>query len=292
MYKMVAIDLDGTLLNSYSEISEENKTALRNAMQNGIEVVLASGRILNSVLNFCIEIGDLNYAISGNGSILYDIKNSKVIYDNNMDKEKVMQIIKICDENSIYYSIYTEDGIIAKDLDYNVLVYQNENLTKNKQKRVNITIVQDICEYINYCNLNKFLKISICDGDKAVFSNIMKKLKKIENIDVLDVAHMSKKSIKVGNETIPVEYFYTEITNENVNKWEAIKVLMEKMSIEKNEVICIGDNVNDIEMIQNAGFGVAMGNSSPDIKAIAKAVTADNNCNGVAKILKMQFINT
>lgn len=290
MYKMIAIDLDGTLLNSYGEISEENKSILRKCAKQGIEVVLASGRVLNSVINFSKEIGDLNYAISGNGSILYDLKNDKVIYDNNMNKEKVLKIIKICEENSIYYSVYTSEGIIAKGLDYNVLVYQNENITKKREKRVNITIVQDVYTYIKYSNIDKFLKISICDEDKVVFSSIMRKLKGIEGIDVLEVAHMSKKTIKVGNEIIPIEYYYTEITNENVNKWEAIKVLINKIGISKNQVICIGDNVNDKEMIENSGLGVAMENSNPEIKAIAKVITSDNNSSGVAKILMLQSI--
>ena len=286
MYKMVAIDLDGTLLNSFSEISDENKNALRESIENGMEVVLASGRILDSVVNFSKEIGNLKYAISGNGSILYDLEERQVIYDNNMNKEKVLRIIKICEENSIYYSIYTLDGIIAKGLDYNVLVYQNENIRKQKEKQVSITIVQDVYEYIKFIDTEKFLKISICDGDKAVFASIMRKIREIDNIDVLEVAHMSKKTIKVANEVIPIEYFYTEITNENVNKWETIKIVLAREGLTAKDVICIGDNVNDMEMIENAGLGVAMGNSNPDVKAVAKAITLDNNSNGVAGILR------
>ena len=283
MYKMVAIDLDGTLLNSFSEISDENKNALRESIENGMEVVLASGRILDSVVNFSKEIGNLKYAISGNGSILYDLEERQVIYDNNMNKEKVLRIIKICEENSIYYSIYTLDGIIAKGLDYNVLVYQNENIRKQKEKQVSITIVQDVYEYIKFIDTEKFLKISICDGDKAVFASIMRKIREIDNIDVLEVAHMSKKTIKVANEVIPIEYFYTEITNENVNKWETIKIVLAREGLTAKDVICIGD---DMEMIENAGLGVAMGNSNPDVKAVAKAITLDNNSNGVAGILR------
>lgn len=288
MYKMVAIDLDGTLLNSYGEISEENKTVLRKCMNDGMEVVIASGRVLDSVINFSKEIGKLHYAISGNGSVLYDLKEERILYDNNMQKDKVLKIIEICEENSIYYSLYTSDGIIAKSLDYNVMVYQNENLVKNEEKRVNITIVQDVQHYIEMFGVEKFLKISICDADKVVFASIMRKIKDIPNIDVLEVAHMSRKTIRIGSETLPVEYFYTEITNENVNKWEAIKVLLGITGIESDQVICIGDNVNDKEMLMNAGLGVAMSNSSPYIKAIAKVVTANNNESGVAKILELE----
>lgn len=287
MYKLIAIDLDGTLLNSYGEISEENIEALRKAMRSGTEIVLASGRVLNSVLNFSKEVGELNYAISGNGSLLYNIKDQKVLYDNNIEKEKLLQIVEICEKNSIYYSIHTFDKIIAKSLNHNVLVYQNENIRRPKNRRVSIEIWPDILKYIEDSETDKFLKISICDDDKHIFSNILKKVRDIEGIDVLDVAHMSRKTIKVADEIIPIEYFYTEITNENVNKWEALKRLMGILKIEPKDVMCIGDNVNDKEMLENAGLGVAMGNSNPQIKISAKAIITDNNTNGIAKIISI-----
>ena len=77
---------------------------------------------------------------------------------------------------------------------------------------------------------------------------------------------MSKKVIKSGTDEVPVEYCYTEITNENVNKWNAIEYIMKELNITKEEVIAIGDNINDKEMIENAGLGVAMGNSTRSYK--------------------------
>ena len=285
MYKLVAIDLDGTLLNSDGEISEENKIALRESIKSGKEVVIASGRILNSVINFSKQIGNLNYAISGNGSLVYDLNNEKIVYDNNMSKEKVLKIVEICEKNSIYYSIHTFDKIITKSLNYNILVYQNENMRRDRYKRVNIEVWPDVYEFIKNSTNERFLKMSICDDDKPIFANILKKLREIKGIDVLDVAHMSRKSIKVANEIIPIEYYYTEITNENVNKWEAIKCLLEKLSIDPKETICIGDNYNDKEMLENSGLGVAMSNANPYIKMIAKAIIKDNNSSGIADIL-------
>ena len=115
---------------------------------------------------------------------------------------------------------------------------------------------------------------------------IIEKLKKIKNIDVLDVSHMSRKIIKDGTEEVAVKYYYTEITNRNVDKWTAVEYLIKKLNIKKEEVIAIGDNINDEIMIRNAGLGVAMGQSNPKIKEIADVVTKDNNSNGVAEILK------
>lgn len=291
MYKLVAIDLDGTLLNSYGEVSNENKQAIKNAINNGVEVVLSSGRIGDSVESIAYDLGANNYYISGNGSMLYNMKEDKIEYENFIEKEKMLKLIKICDENSIYYSIYTENMVITKSLKYNVAFYNYENSKKLSNKRTNINIVQNIYEYVENLEDNKFLKITICDDSEIIFSRIIDKFKKINNIDVLDVAHMSRKIIKDGTEEVPVEYYYTEITNKNADKWTAIEYLIKKLNIKKEEVIAIGDNMNDELMIKNAGKGVAMGQSNPKIKEIADVVTQDNNNNGVANILNKLILN-
>lgn len=285
MYKLVAIDLDGTLLNSYGEVSNENKQAIKNAINKGVEVVLSSGRIGDSVESIAHDLSANNYYISGNGSMLYNMQEDKIEYENFIEKEKMLKLIKICEENSIYYSIYTENMVITKSLKYNVAFYNYENSKKAFDKRTNINIVQNIYEYVKNLKNNKFLKITICDDSEIIFSRIIDKFKKINNIDVLDVAHMSRKIIKEGTEEVPVEYYYTEITNKNVDKWTAIEILIKKLNIKREEVIAIGDNMNDKLMIKNAGIGVAMGQANPKIKEIADFITQDNNNNGVANIL-------
>lgn len=285
MYKLVAIDLDGTLLNSYGEVSNENKHAIKNAINKGVEVVLSSGRIGDSVESIAHDLSANNYYISGNGSMLYNMQEDKIEYENFIEKEKMLKLIKICEENSIYYSIYTENMVITKSLKYNVAFYNYENSKKAFDKRTNINIVQNIYEYVKNLKNNKFLKITICDDSEIIFSRIIDKFKKINNIDVLDVAHMSRKIIKEGTEEVPVEYYYTEITNKNVDKWTAIEILIKKLNIKREEVMAIGDNMNDKLMIKNAGIGVAMGQANPKIKEIADFITQDNNNNGVANIL-------
>ena len=101
----------------------------------------------------------------------------------------------------------------------------------------------------------------------------MRKLKEINEIEVLDVSHMSRKMIRQGTEEIPIEYFYTEISAKDVDKWKAIEFLSEKMNISREEIVAIGDNINDKKMIENAGLGIALGQSHPTIKEIATQVT-------------------
>ena len=286
MYKLVAIDLDGTLLNSYGVVTEYTKQVLRKISQKNVEIVLASGRPIDSIKTIANEIGGQNYFIAGNGALIYDLKKDEIIYEKYMSKEKVLEIIKICEENSISYNVYTEKTILAKTLQYNVLYYHKENLEKEENKKTKINIVDNIYEYIQNIENEKFLKITVCDNDKTIFNSIIRKLKTIDNIDILDVSHMSRKTIRDGSEEFQIEYYYTEISSKNVDKWDAILYLIKKLNIEPKEVVAVGDNINDKKMIINSGLGIAMFGSTKQVTDYSDYITQSNNEDGVAKALE------
>ena len=244
MYKIIAIDLDGTLLNSQGEISEENKNYLKKAIDNGIDVVLASGRPIDSVENLSHEIGANKYLISGNGAVVYGIQEKEILYNKFMTKSQVLKIIKMCKENSIYCNVYTENEIIAESLNYNILFYYRENANKDEEKRTKINIVNDMYKYVETSQVDKFLKITVCDDSQLIFNSIIR----------------------------------------------ALKYIMEKEGIDASQVVGIGDNINDKELIEYSGLGIAMGNSSPDVKEIAKIVVSDNNSDGVAEAIKLYIL--
>lgn len=272
------------------QIPNENKETIKKTIAKGTEVVLTSGRGPASVKNLAEEVGANHYAICGNGSVIYDFNQKKTIYENYLDKKKVLQLIKICDENSIYYCLYTEDSIITKSLNYNTLYYHHENNRKPDSKKTKITIIKDIYIYVLEREKEDYSKLMICDSNNIIFKSITNKLKQVKNIDVLDVAHMSRKMIKSGTEEYALEYYYTEITGQNVDKWNAISYLISKIGIKPEEVITIGDNVNDETMLKNAGLGIAMANSVPYIQKIAKEVTLSNNEAGVAEAIKKHIL--
>lgn len=288
MYKLIAIDLDGTLLNSYGYVSEKNKETLKKLSQNGIEVVVASGRTKGAIMGIAEEIGATNYIISGNGTILHDNKNDTILFESFLKLDKVLKIIKICEENNIYYTLYTEKNIIAKNLNYNVLYYNYENANKPENKQVKINIIEDIYKYVQNNEIN-VTKITICDSDENIFNRIMEKFKGIKNINVLDVEHMSRKKIMSGTEEIDISYFYTEITNANVNKWVAITKLMEHLNLTSENVIAFGDNINDKEMVENAGLGIAVGKSFLEAHKIGDMFIDDNNSDDISNVLQKIF---
>lgn len=286
MYKLVAVDLDGTMLNQYGIVTENTKNVIKETINKGIDVIIASGRPIDSIQSIAKEIGSEKYFIAGNGALIYDIQKDKIMYDKFLPKEKVLEIIKICEENSISYNVYTNQTILTTGLKYNVLYYQKENLKKEESKQTKISIIKNMYEYVKDKKEERFLKMTICDDNQTVFQSIIRKLRKIEGIEVLDVSHMSRKTIKQGTEERTIEYYYTEITVENVDKWDALEFLIEKLDIKKEEVIAIGDNVNDKKMIQEAGLGVAMEGSTPVITQIADYITTSNSEEGVAKVLE------
>ena len=285
MYKLIAIDLDGTLLNSYGQVSDKNRLALKQAQENGTEIVLASGRSTNSVKNIANDIGNNKYIICGNGSLIYDLQMEEIIYDKFIEKKKALQIINICEQNSIYYNVYTENMVIAKTLSNNVMFYHQENANKPDSKKTKINLVKNIYDYVQNLENENILKFTISDTSSIIFNSIIRKLREIKNIDVLDVAHMSRKIIKSGTEEVSLEYYYTEITSKDVDKWNTIEWLAKRLNIQKDEIMTIGDNINDKLMIENAGLGVAMGNSAPYIKEIADKVVASNNEDGVSEAI-------
>ncbi len=289
MYKMVAIDLDGTLLNSYGHISEKNKIAINRLQDDNVEVVIASGRPIDSVKNFAKEIGKISYCICGNGSLLYDNKNEKKLYDKYINKKKALEIIKLCKYNSIYFNVYTENFILAESLKDGLLAFNNENQNKPENQQTKIKVESDVYKYIEENNIG-VLKISASENNEIIFNRILSELNKVSDVNIMEVEHMSRKKIKLGTTEINMEYYYTEITSKNVDKWTAIEKLGEILNLENDSIVAIGDNVNDKQMILNSGLGIAMGNSADYIKNYADKVTLSNNEDGVAHAIEKYIL--
>ena len=176
---------------------------------------------------------------------------------------------------------------------YNVLYYYKENLYKDEKEKTHINIINDIYKYISERD-EKIIKITICDDNKPIFNSIMRKLREIEEIEILEISHMSRKTITQGTEEVPIQYFYTEVSAKDVDKWNAIKILAEKNNINKDEIMAIGDNFNDKKMIENAGLGIAMEGCTPQVADIADYITNKNTEEGVAKALEtliLKWIN-
>ncbi|MEI0531636.1 Cof-type HAD-IIB family hydrolase [Brachyspira pilosicoli] len=260
--KLIATDLDGTLLNDAAEITDYNKTILRKLIDNGIEVVIATGRPIFSMNFYYKELDNNSESIVFNGAMVVD-KKFNCIFTNPLKKDIAEKIINLYKEkyiNDTSLNIYSiQKYIVAKD---NFKIQTHTEKVDKKNKIVGLENFNDSIEA---------QKIIIL-GENDVLLDVKK------NIDKLFTVHTSFSNPN-----------FLEILSENANKANALKWLCSKKGIDRKNVIAFGDNYNDAEMIEFAGIGVAMGNAEDDVKENAKYIADTNDNNGVGVFLKDFF---
>lgn len=291
MYKFVAIDIDGTLLNSKGELSERTKKSVEKVIQKGVKIVLTSGRVTNSVEAVAKSLNVDKYLICDNGASIYDVTQNKTIWSKEIDKKTVENLVNTCIENNIYYMVFTDEEIIVKDLRHMALAfYKQRHNCKDEASGITQFRYAGI-EYIQ--KLQKPVRrIVVCDQDRVIYNSIVKKLCQFDDIELLASPHISNKIIKDEDKTLLLRYSYAEILPKNANKWIAIKELITRIGgIEDSEVMAIGDNFNDVSMLKNAGLGVAMNNGASVAKEVARVVAPSNDEDGVALILERYILN-
>jgi hydroxymethylpyrimidine pyrophosphatase-like HAD family hydrolase len=185
-----------------------------------------------------------------------------MIWDTPIPKEKVLRIIQACEENNTFYSLQTEQEILANELKNNVLFYESENKKKKRDKQTTIRIVPGLKENIQ----ENVYKIVLSNSNKKIFNNAIKIIRKISGIRILAIPHKARRITSINGKDVKLEYYYTEITEKNSNKWNAIKEIMKKMHITKEEVMAIGDNMNDSLLIRKARLRSGYGKQHTNIK--------------------------
>ena len=269
MYKLIALDIDGTLLNSEKKITNEVFNSIQEAKKLGTKVVLSTGRSLHGAIPLLNEL-NLNdygdYVICFNGAIVQEVKSKKVLSNIEMSYDDFVLINNIAKENNTNIHINTPTNLI-------VPTETPSKYTVHEATLNNIDIVsmkeEDINDDITYC------KIVIIDEPEK----LEEVLKNIPN-DLFEKYTIVRSAP-----------FFLEFLNKNANKGAALKSLCNAINIPVSKSIAVGDEENDQHMIKIAGLGVAMGNARDSIKDIAYYITSDNNDNGVAKVIDKFILN-
>lgn len=268
--KLVAIDLDGTLLNSQHEISDADKTALNKLSERKIEVVIATGRSVLSGKAIFRYLGINGYLIALNGSYLTKVVAGEEIgaaqksFVENRQVKKAFELSMEAEVTFIANSEKRSDRVVRQDIDQLVQEFQTQ-----RKDLVNIS-VEAMRSKLDK-NMDSYLKVAFTDKNVERLKNLRKELH------------------DQGIKTIFSDEFYIELLPENVNKGTALKKLCEKLGISMAEVVAIGDQENDLEMLKNSGIGIAMGNAEPQVKRAAVYETATNDQSGVAQALAKFF---
>lgn len=270
-YKLVAIDMDGTLLNSKGQVSDRTRQAVYQAGKKGVYVILATGRILKSAVNHAMEL-DLNKPIiSSNGAVIID-ENKEIIYQKPINSKSVKEISEIGQSEDIYFHFYDDANFYSKVYIEEVLNFYNSDESKKRGNEIKINLFENVDEIIRNKDINVY-KFLFIDNDRSKLDNLKYKLKDLENINICS---------SWGNNL--------EVTDKDVSKGNGLKYLCNKLNISPEDVIAIGDNENDISMIEYAGLGVAMGNGVEKTKSISDLITATNDEDGVAKVIEKYIL--
>ncbi|MFT3680505.1 MAG: Cof-type HAD-IIB family hydrolase [Ferruginibacter sp.] len=266
MYKAVFIDMDGTLLQSNHTVSVATKHVIHQLTSNGILVVPVSARPLHGMLPITGHVFPAhNPIVSLNGS--YILQNDKIVFD---------AAVQPADALAIHDEIKGEDVSVMYYSRMEWFADVETTLVKKEQKITPVKIIiqpfEQTVEYWRQHNggVNKIL----IAGDKDLILEVEEKLLQ---------QHKGKLNIYKSQPR------YLEVMNPGASKTKAIQFLLNQYNITPDEIIAIGDNYNDKEMIAFAGKGIAMGNAPDDIKSVAGYVTDTNNNDGVAKALKHFF---
>lgn len=266
MYKLIALDMDGTLLREDKTISKETFKAIQRAKTRGVKIVLSTGRPIQGIRRYLKDldlINDNDYAVTFNGSLVQNTKTNEVIAQTVMTSEDAAFLYKLSKELNVNIHALTENSCLAPKW--------------SKYTQVEIDINDIPLEIVDFNNLDNRTIVKILFNDEPEYlSEVIKKLPKevYEKYSVLRSAP-----------------FFLEFLDKKINKGYGVELLAKRLNIKPEEVICIGDAGNDIHMIKFAGLGVAMGNAFPEVKEAADYITLSNEDNGVAHVIKKFVLN-
>lgn len=267
-YKILALDIDGTLTTSDKIITKETKEAVIRLQENGIKVIIASGRSEYGFRHIVDELEFVkfgSYVMSFNGGRIINCATGEIVYDNPLALTYLPEIYEIAVENNLGIIGYENDCLISGN---GIDKYQEYDAWACKMK---LKEVENFPVYFKK-PFNKCLLTGEPEHLREVLDNVRKRFEGRLNIFLS-------------------EEFFIEVLPDNVHKAAALESFIHKLGVDRKELICIGDGANDITMIEYAGMGVAMANSNPLLIDKADYITDSNDNNGVLKAIKRFFFN-
>ncbi|HAX72831.1 MAG TPA: Cof-type HAD-IIB family hydrolase [Firmicutes bacterium] len=266
-YKMIVLDLDGTLMSSKNEILPKTKEALFKAQEAGVMIVLASGRPTYGMLKAAkdLRLDEYpGYTLSYNGGRIIAVQTDELIYDKSLTPEICHELYDLAREMNVNIMAYEDEAIITEDDDQYI------------QKEA----------FINNMPLNRVEKFK----DRVDFNSV-KCLCTAEPEYLAEVELKFKERLGDRLSVMRSMPFFLEIMPQNINKAYSLQKLLDHVGLDKSQLIACGDGYNDLPMIEFAGLGVAMANAVDEVKAKANYITLSNDEDGIAHVIEKFIFN-
>lgn len=263
--KLIALDLDETTLNQQSRLSPGNRAALEAAIAAGIEIVIASGRSLDTLPEEMTHFPGIRYAICGNGAMVYDLAEHTVLAQHFLPSETAGQVLSLTQGAFLTYEAFV-DGCAYAQEDYvnrpDVYLHSKTTVDYVKATRRPVPDIQDFLR----AHQDRLDSMDLIVGTLEVKAEMMQRLRALSGIYITSsVPHL------------------IEISNEACGKHRGLAFLAEHLGIPQNAVCAFGNADNDADMLTWAGLGIAVANGSPACRAAADIITADYLEDGVAQ---------
>lgn len=255
MYKLIALDMDGTLLNENHRINDRVKDSLFRIREMGVKVILSSGRGYKGIKGYIDELNIKDLVISMNGAAVTDYTGEKLIFSQHMESEVSREVIRLSYKYDIYNVLFINNDMYVDEINENGLFFE-------KHDRIRLNAVGNLNDFYNFEPVGKMLLI----GENSKLTMLREAIYKSLGNRV--------------NVTFSLPYFL-EAYSPLVNKGVMLEKVCRYYGINRDDVIAIGDGENDISMIEYAGLGIAMENASPSVKDAADFVTRTNFSDGV-----------
>ena len=269
MYKLLALDMDGTVLNSDKKITPRTRAAIDDLMKRGVAVVVSTGRNLAELADYRDDFRAMHYGIVISGGMIYDFFRDEPIKVHGLDEATMLKLIDFGLEEGAMIHLHTVKASIARESDIQNMAAFGMGIYQDMFDRI-CGRCDDPKQYIHE-HPGEVIKVNLYHRDKASRDRNFNRIEPLK----LSISY--------------AEAFNLEMSPANITKASGLRELCDYLKIDLSEAVAIGDADNDKEILQTAGLAVAMGNASDKIKLLADFVTLDNDSDGVAFAIEKFF---
>lgn len=265
--RLIALDLDGTTLNSRGELSPATREALEKAMKRDVQVVIATGRCYSALPHDVVQVPGIHYAITSNGAQMWDLKNGSLMYSNCIDPEAIDHVAELLSQYNYMIEVFFDGNAYIEKSHYEAVL---KGQTRHRSK-----------EYVRITRrpTDGVLKLMRKNKDRVENINIF-----FDNLD--EKAAMWKPLCTLEKVTLTSSFDNNwEIGGATTSKGQAVEELCRKLNIHSRNVMACGDSPNDADMLSRVGVPVAVGNAKDVIKNLAVFITGTNDEDGVAQVI-------
>ncbi|MHC5378564.1 Cof-type HAD-IIB family hydrolase [Listeria welshimeri] len=268
----IILDIDGTLLNDDKKISPETKKALITAQQNGVKLILASGRPTTGMHLYAEQLEMKKYhglLVSYNGAKVVDCQTKEELFNQTLTIAEGKAVLEHMKQFEVKVMIDKDDYMYVNNVYDCYITYKDEeiNIIQYESRGGNFKLCEkeDLAAFLDY-RINKILTAGDPDYMQKNYQAMMAPFKNTLNC-------------------VFTADFYFEFTAKNIDKAKALDTVLTPIGIHTENIIAFGDGHNDITMVKYAGTGIAMDNAVPELKAVANSITLSNNKDGIAHVL-------